>query len=150
VSCSVLQCVEKHAGGRYEKPAISAIRYRVAATATHHTITHCNTLQHTATRCNTIPNRWSRRLFISSIFFNTLQHAATRCNTLQLPAPRGNNVVGRYERVATPAIRYIVAVCCSVLQCVAVCYSVLSCVAVCCRGCCRVLRGVAVCCRVLP
>jgi len=35
-------------------------------TATHHIVTHCNTLQHTATHCN------------------TLQHAATRCNTLQL------------------------------------------------------------------
>jgi len=36
----------------------------IATSSTHHTATHCNTLQHTTTHCN------------------TLQHTATHCNTL--------------------------------------------------------------------
>ena len=45
-------------------PALSKCS-SICSTHTHHTATHCNTLQHTATHCN------------------TLQHTATHCNTLQ-------------------------------------------------------------------
>ena len=133
VCCSVLQCVETLQQKTY-----------LWAFETHHTATHCNTLQHTATHCNTLRHTLQH----TSSRCNKLHHAATKTylraletNHIQPPAPcvfpffffnLEVNTGKRGLRKIKGIGKRCVAVCCSVLQCVVVCCSV--CVAVCCSG----------------
>jgi len=110
------------------------------ANPVQHTATHCTTLQHSAT--HTSKEDRTRAL----ILFNALQHTSTNCNTLLQTATHTSwedrTSVLILCLLVSPACvcAYVVAGCCSVLQCVAQDYRscpiyLLQRVTLCCNAC---------------